>query len=181
MNKLLIGAAGLLFFVGCDGVTSTDTFDTGATDTDNGDTDTDNGTAELSASDVHITWDPGTDGNVDISIDNLGSANGYWLGMSEGAENSGWTGEDCLSGYTTSGGTNYNICHYFTNTGSLTYVHDFADVVQSETTLFNGDLADGLTYFIQLDVDGGAGACYAWGDDTSIYAAPAGCSDITLW
>jgi hypothetical protein len=182
MNKLFIGAAGLLFFMGCDGVTSTDTVDTGAPDSDATDTDTDTPAPTFDANDVDAAFE-GAEGGIDIALTDIGSAAGFWFGMTqEGSESTDpWTGEDCLDGYTTSGGKNYNICHYFEgNSGSLSHVTDPDDVVAGDTTLLKGDLEGTLTYFLQLDTDNG-GPCYTWGVDTSVYAAAPGCTTITVW
>jgi hypothetical protein len=174
MNKLFIGAAGLLFFVACDGVQTVDTADTAVADTDT--TDTDNGgTFALTADDVTYTWSASS---FTVTISDLGGSAGFWLGLAETGSDNGWYGEDCKDGQA---GT--NVCHYFESSpGTLTYVETIADVAGATTLLddakaFNSDNSDRLTYLLQLDNEAAGNPCYVFGDDPTYYSAE-GC---TTW
>jgi hypothetical protein len=120
------------------------------------------GTTGGSTPAVSVSW--GSTG-VDIAI--AGGAGGWWFGMAETRGCSDcWTGEDCVYGYTYSGGS-LNYCHDAGDTGTgLTYGGD-ATALSAGTTLFpDSSFESTVTYYLESQADF---SCWVWGDDPSYY------------
>ena len=108
-----------------------------------------------------------------------GGPGGYWFGVAEtGGTTNGWTGEDCVYGFTTEDQTAYSFCHDAGNTGTqLDKVGSFVEMAPGKT-IFDNTFEGKLTYYLESDINyGGDGSCYVWGHDPEYYAAQ-GCTTL---
>ena len=134
-------------------------FDGGSSGSD----DSGSGTNSPGGPDFSVSW-----GGSSMTLSISGGSGSYWFGMAEtGCADPGncWYGEDCLYGDLT--GT-YYYCHPADSNGvTLQYTSDL-DLDESSETLLNESLASDVTYYVE---SASSGECWAWGHDTSYYAA----------
>ena len=107
---------------------------------------------------------------VEINIE--GGPGGYWFGVTETTPG-GWTGEDCVNGFTTADSEQSFYCHEAGDGGKRSFVRVAGlREMNGATTLFDVANEGTLTYYLYSDpVFGGSGECWVQGADTAYYQA----------
>lgn len=107
---------------------------------------------------------------VELTVE--GGPGGYWFGLTESAEG-GWTGEDCVHGFTTADAEQIFYCHEAPDRGKRTFVRvPSLREMNGATTLFDAANEGMLTYYLYSDpLFGGSGECWVQGADPAYYAA----------
>lgn len=131
-------------------------------------TGTTTGTTGTGGPAVSVNW-----GSSGIDVDISGGSSG-WFGMAETYDcDDCWTGEDCVYGYSYSGGS-LNYCHSVGGSGtSLTYGGDAGNLMSGTTVFPDASFESYVTYYLEQD----DGSCYVWGADPSYYDG-LGCSSL---
>ena len=139
----------------------------------------DSATGNGDGMEVSVTWGASA---VSLSVTGGDVNASYQWGLAETGStcNNGagdcWTGEDCLDGYSTSGGNTFTYCHSVSNgSASLNYGGSFENLAESQETVFGDNSFDGsVTYILDDTV---SGDCWVWGQDTGYYDG-LGCNEL---